>query len=40
MLRPREGILADSTPKLLEAPGKSLEQVFRELTLGADAEAA
>ncbi len=36
----RGKVLADSTPKLLEAPGKTLEQVFRELTLGADAEAA
>ena len=36
----RGKVLADSTPTMLEAPGKTLEQVFRELTLGADAEAA
>jgi len=30
----RGKVLADSTPKALEAPGKTLEQVFRELTLG------
>lgn len=36
----RGKVLADSTPKALEAPGKSLEQVFRELTLGDGQEAA
>ena len=36
----RGKVLADSTPKALEAPGKTLEQVFRELTLGAAQEAA
>lgn len=36
----RGKVLADATPKVLEAPGKTLEQVFRELTLGTAREAA
>jgi len=30
-------VLADATPKQLEAPGKTLEQVFRDLTLKQEA---
>jgi len=33
----RGKVLADATPKALEAPGKTLEQVFRDLTLKQDA---
>jgi ABC-2 type transport system ATP-binding protein len=33
----RGKVLADATPKALEAPGKTLEQVFRDLTLKQEA---
>jgi ABC-2 type transport system ATP-binding protein len=33
----RGKVLADATPKQLEAPGKTLEQVFRDLTLKQEA---
>jgi ABC-2 type transport system ATP-binding protein len=33
----RGKVLADATPKQLESPGKTLEQVFRDLTLKREA---
>ena len=33
-------VLADAAPKALETPGRTLEQVFRDLTLGERREAA
>ena len=36
----RGKVLADSTPKALETNGRTMEQVFRELTLGTAEEAA
>jgi ABC-2 type transport system ATP-binding protein len=33
----RGKVLADASPKQLEAPGKTLEQVFRDLTLKREA---
>ena len=36
----RGKVLADSTPMALEAPGKTLEQVFRDLTMPKKPEAA
>jgi ABC-2 type transport system ATP-binding protein len=35
----RGKVLVDATPRELEAPGKSLDEVFRELTLGGAREA-